>query len=75
MRSPLKIRLALDAETTASLTYDVQVSDGVTDVQTSITIDINPISEFAPVFAVTGPFSVPEKLYCWYGSWLGHGNR
>ena len=52
---------ALDSETDTFLTYDIEVSDGGFTTPVTVTININPLNEFAPVFTESGPFSIPEN--------------
>jgi hypothetical protein len=52
---------ALDRETVASLTYDIQVSDGLFIASASVIIDIAGVNDNAPVFTTNGPFAIDEN--------------
>ena len=54
--SRFKTRHPLDYETTTSLTYDIQVSDGVFDVPVTVTIDITDVNE--------PPSAIAQEVTC-----------
>ena len=51
----------LDYETGSSpFSYVIQVFDGLNVVPVTVTIDLNPINDNAPIFDPVGPFSIAE---------------